>query len=245
MRPLIGLLAALLVLAVAPSIAGAAGYTHLLSVSGEFNDAWSETDPADCGENGPGSVNVKFETKHPMRVRVFRDKVGSRPRTKGSGLWVLGKPVGGGWGHAPPLKIDATVTTTDSRVSIPRGPDECLQPDTRYCGTTHPKPALAEVAGYDPKRLYLRTIVADFYFPSGCRVGIVEGWSSPFQQIRGDNGFGDLIFKMPSAKAVRTKKTITLSRSDHYKFTQNRSENGTSVVTDDVSRKVKITLKKL
>jgi hypothetical protein len=76
-------------------------------------------------------------------------------------------------------------------------------------------------------------------------VGIVEGWSSPFQQIRGDNGFGDLIFKMPSAKAVRTKKTITLSRSDHYKFTQNRSENGTSVVTDDVSRKVKITLKKL
>jgi hypothetical protein len=246
MRILVCLLTASILFALTPAGAEAFKYTHKLYVSGELTDNWTEVDPDDCGYNGPGSVNVKFKTTRPIKVRLMRDRVGSRPRTKGSGLWVLAVPGGGGHTHAPDVKVDATITTTDSRVPIPVAPNiDCNPIDTRGCGTKKISPALVSVAGYDPKHLYSSDTLGQFRDTTDCETGILTSWNFPYAQSGGDNRFGDFIFKMPSAKSAFKKKTITLTRSNRKTSTAKRSELRPAVVTDDVSRKFVIELKRL
>lgn len=246
MRFVFCLLAASILLALSPAGAGAFKYTHRLYVSGELTDNWSEVDPEDCGLNGKGSLNVGFKTTRPIKVRVLRDKVGGRPRTKGVGLWVLAVPGGGGYTHAGALKVDATMTTTDARIAVPIAPTvDCSPPDTKGCITQKIKPALVKVGGYDLKHLFTSYTLGEFRATTGCEIGRLTSWIFPFDVSGGDNRFGDFIFKMPSASSVRSKKTITLTRSNHKTSTGSRSEARPGSVTDDVSRKVTITLKKL
>ncbi|MBJ7353811.1 MAG: hypothetical protein JHC98_03215 [Thermoleophilaceae bacterium] len=246
MRLLLAMLVASFALVLSPAGAEAFKYTHRLYVSGELTDNWSEVDPEDCGLNGNGSLKVSFKTTRPVKVRVFRDKVGSRPRTKGVGLWALAVPGGAGHTHAPPVKVDATMTTSDARVPVPIPPTfECSPNNTKGCGTQQIKPALVKVGGYDPKNLYSSYTLGEFRSTTLCEIGRLTSWIHPFDISGGDNRFGDFIFKMPSASSVRRKRTITLTRSNHETASGPRSENGPGSVTDDVTRKFTITLKKL
>lgn len=246
MRFLVCLFVASIIFSLTPAGAGAFKYTHRLYVSGELTDNWSEVDPEDCGSNGSGSVNVKFKTTRPIKVRLLRDKVGSRPRTRGVGLWVLAVPGGGGYTHAPAVKVDATITATDSRIPIPVAPNtECEPIDTRGCGVKRISPALVSVGGYDPKRLFSSYTLGEFRDTTSCEIGNLTSWTSPYANSGGDNRFGDFIFKMPSAKSAFKKKTITLTRSNQKTATGKRSDSRPAIVTDVVSRKLTIELKKL
>ena len=225
-------------------------YTHRVDISAELTDTWSVTDPASCGSNGDGSLKVTLTSNGVTRIRPFISKFGGRPRSRKAGVWVLGVPGGGGVTHMRSRKATGTITTADNTVTGPNTeyPGEpCYQPDKSDCKTKALKRALVGASGWDLKNLY-----ADFYAGGGsfrnltsCRVGVLGSWTYPYNVAGGINRYSDLLLKMPSARALKTKPVVTITATDHKTSTGKPSENSTESITDNVTRTMTVTFTKL
>ncbi|MGH2905759.1 MAG: hypothetical protein ACRDKI_03205 [Solirubrobacterales bacterium] len=242
MRRFVLLLAAVAVLACFPAEAAAFHYTHRVTISAELTDNWSTDDPVDCGIYGSGSVTIKLATDGSTRIRPLYSKYGARPKGRKLGILVLGVPAGGGVTHMGARKSSGTMTTVDNTTTHPNSPpeDPCVPIKKDGCGTLNIKRATLRASGYDPKHIYGSAFLNSW---ASCQTGNLENWTQPRELVPGFDKLGNLLFGPTSArKLARSRKTV-LTQSDHKVTTVVRNNGITT--TDDVTRKMTITITKL
>ena len=242
----LALILSLAVLIGIPAEASAFKYTHKITATGTLTDNWTISDSEDCGPVGSGSVSLEFSTIGTKRIRPLIDKVAARRNSKKAGSWVLAVPGGSGFTHMGTLKGKGTITTVDNSVYRPLTEFPCGTPDKSKCGT-HDLKSFVKISGYDLKNIYGNVNVGsgDFRHISDCQHGALADWSSPPGMKLGVDTEGDMLFKMPSLSAFKNKKTITLTQSDH-KFKSSPAGPLDHVsFTDDVTRKITVTITKL
>jgi hypothetical protein len=223
-----------------------AATTHRVTISGEIVDRWTAKDPASCGINGSGSVTVSFKTHASTRVVPYISEFGGRPRSSKFGVWVLGV-YRTGLTHMGARKADATITTVDDTVRGPNTDDPgtpCAPLDKSDCGTKRFPDAFAEASGYDTRHLY-GGFIGEFDHVTDCHLGGLGSWVYPQTVAPGISRNRDFLLKMPSPRTLRRKRVVVVADSDHRTSTSKTSENSTEVLTDDVTRRLTVTLTKV
>jgi hypothetical protein len=243
----LALIISLAVLVGVPAEASAFKYTHKITATGTLTDNWTISDSEDCGPVGSGSVSLDFSTIGTKRIRPLIDKVAARRNSKKAGSWVLAVPGGGGFTHMGSLKGKGTITTVDNSIYRPLTDLPCGTPDKSKCGTHNLKDVFVTISGYDLKNTYGNVNVGggDFRYISDCQHGALTNWSSPPGMKLGVDDYGDMLFKMPSVSAFKSKKTITLTQSDHKFKSFPAGPLDHVSFTDDVTRKITVTITKL
>lgn len=239
-RAMLILLAALIL--VVPAEASAFKYTHRITATATLTDHWTTKDARECGMVGDGTFTVQMETTASTRIKPLINKVGSRPVGKGSGLWVLGVPAGGGVTHMGPRKAKGTIMLVDN--TVPNGPDCELIP-RKDCGTFSAKGSQISVGGYDLRHLYANAYITSQHLNNtgDCLHGALGSWGRDTSVTGGDNKLGDMLFTMPSLKKFKKKKSLTLTKTDHKTSSTKYSESIS--FTDDVTRTITVKIEKL
>jgi hypothetical protein len=239
-RALLGAAAALLV-ACAPAAAatGIVHATHKVSVEGELVNHWTISEPGPCGLVGDGTLTVKFQTTRPARVLPYIDPFASS-ETGHFGSWIIGVPLPP---HAvkdlPSIKASGTITRVDNTVARPSSDgDPCEPPAKAGCGELplrfHGGLARVKPGRYDKKRISVDLTANDFqYPPKPCGSGDLNEWSD-FRFTGGDRESGLLRLTMPRASALKRRRVVKVTDSDHRATSQN-----------DVTRRATVTFKKL
>lgn len=249
MRLLLAGAGAVIALLVGAAVADAKFHaTHSVTVSGSLVDDWTIDEPDDCGNVGGGSVTVGFAFKKPIEVDAHVDRYAGSEVNGDIGRWVFVRPQGP-FHQITDIHGQAsttTITRVDNTVKRQRPPGEapCEPSDKSGCGATQAKGGLTYLGGYDKKRVMVDLGVVAFSTRGApeCLIGQLDMFSSP-PALAGGTSKGELVFKMPAASKLRRKKVVTVTGTSH-KRTSYGSAGGT-VTTDDVTRTVTVTFKRL
>lgn len=231
----------------------ARAWTHrITSISGEYVDRWTVDDPRPCGVVGEGSVTVKFKLPIAPRVTlVYSRFAGAQP--SGVGSWIVGIPSahGGGLVSSPPRRVTGTITLVDNTTQRPPEPDDECEPLVKSgCGTVALSRASVRLNGYNRRFLYSDLSGVDFRERGGegrmnaCRIGQTTDFTD--RQYSGGTRLGELLLQMPSVSAVARRRVLTVTGTSHKRTaTPDCEYTGTSSCTDDVTRRVTVTFRKL
>lgn len=224
------------------------GYSHRLTVvSGELVDRWTVTDSEPCHVTGGGTMTLKFQFAKTKLVKLIYHPwaAGNIPGKPGS--WVVGIPGPGGGGIRSigwqPAK--GTITLVDNTTQNPPEPDsgDCEPIGKGGCGTfALPSRAISNISGYN--RRFLKADVAGFQFGSRrgeCHLGQVELFT---ERLAGGTRIGELLLRMPSVSTVNRRRTLIVTGTSH-KVTSYPECGGNTSCSDDVTRRVSVTFKKL
>lgn len=243
---LVGSACAVGFLSATPSEAAPEGraWTHrITSLTGEYVDRWTLNDPEPCGLVGDGTVTVKFRMAVTPRVQLVYVRFASA-EPSGYGSWVVGIPSahGGGLVGAPLRPGAGTITLVDNTVQRPPAPgDECPPPEKSGCGTTALSRPLIRFSGYN-RRFLMADLVATLGGRNGCRGGQNDRFTDRF--FTGGTRLGELLLSMPSVATVSRRRVLILTGTTHKRTSSTDCEpDGTC--SDDVTRRVTVTLKKL
>jgi hypothetical protein len=207
-------------------------WTHRLTISGQFVNHWTVSDPTQCGTNGDGSVTVSFKSSKSIHTLVTRER--------GTRHWLLVGLYGSfhQTTFLPPQPATATITTVDNTAPANPAPgDSCLPIDKTGCGTMQFRKPTVKLSGEDAKRLNFNLFSDNFGKP-GCQFGSVTRF--------GDVDFfghrtPELLITMPSPRSFFRKRTVTLTGTSH----DNRSlPDLDATITNDVTRTVTLTFTK-
>jgi hypothetical protein len=249
------ILALLATLVVAVSVASARPsghfrYTHRVTVDGLYVDHWTMDETYPCGRVGDGTVTIKWHFKKLTKVRLFYDKYAGGPNGS-SGSWVLGSPAGGGVGHMPSQPGIGTITLVDNTTQHPPDPGDTCETTTPKsdCGTVALLgPPLVGVTGDGRKRLVADLGRVDFDRRGGagravkCSIGQARTFNDIFFSGRANEG--KLAIPMPSNPAAARRRVLKVVGSSHKQTGTVECARG-DVCTDDVTRKVTVTFKRL
>lgn len=246
------LVAALVACAPAAAASDIVHATHKVSVEGTLVNHWTIDEPDACGLVGDGTLTVTFKTTRPARVLPFIDKFASS-ETGHPGSWIIGVPL-------PPhavkdlrsIPATGTITRVDNTTRRPQSDGEpCEPPEKTGCGTLPlrggrggaPKAAPSR---YDKRRISVAMFSRRFDIPpKPCSSGDLIGWSD-FRLTGGDKESGDLRLTMPGEAALKRRRVVKVTGSDHKRTTlQDRLQPGSEVMTDDVTRRATVTFKRL
>jgi hypothetical protein len=216
--------------------------THKVTISGELVNHWTVSDDRDCAVVGGGTVSTKFKTIAPKRVRPIRN-----PH---SGKWQILVPVKNLYYGMRPEKASGSLTRVDNTTLRPPADpnaEPCeAEPPKAGCGTFPLKKPFAAVGSYDKSRIALDTIGFELRNPSNSLYACLDGdarvWDAD-QELVGGGPDGQVLLKMPSESAFRSKKTVTLTGTTHKK--SSFSEPDAPTTTNDITRKVTVTFKPL
>jgi len=225
-------------------------YSHRATVDGLYVDHWTVDETYPCGRVGDGTVTVKWHFKKVTKVRLFYDKYAGGPN--GSvGSWVLGSPAGGGVGHMPSQAGIGTITLVDNTMQHPPDPGDTCETTTPKsdCGTLPLLgPPLVGVTGDGNKRLVADLARVDFGRRGGagravkCSIGQARAFNDIFYSGRANGG--KLAIPMASVSAVNHRRVVRVVGSSHKMSGTTECARG-DVCTDDVTRKVTVSFKRL
>jgi hypothetical protein len=233
-------------LSASPSEAAPEGraWTHrITSFTGEYVDRWTLNDPEPCGLVGDGTATVKFKMAITPRVALVYARFASA-EPSGYGSWIIGVPSahGGGLVGGPLRRATGTITLVDNTVQRPPAPgDECPPPEKSTCGTTALSRPLIQFSGYN-RRFLKADLVATFGGRDGCLGGQTERFTDRF--YTGGTRLGELLLRMPSAGVVSRRRVLVLTGTSHKRTSSTDCQPNGSC-SDDVTRRVTATLKKL
>jgi hypothetical protein len=243
------------VAAAAVAVAGAAPakrfkYSHRVVVDGLYVDHWTIDEPYACGRVGDGTVTVKWHFKKVTKVRLYYDKYAGGPNGT-SGSWVLGSPAGAGVGHMPSQPGSGTITLVDNTTQHPPDPGDTCEEQTPKsdCGTLALNgPPLVGVSGDGKRRLVADLARVRFDRRGGagrvakCSIGQATDFADIFYSGRANEG--KLAIPMASVSAVARRRVVTVVGSSHKQTGTTECARG-DTCTDDVTRKVIVTFKRL
>jgi hypothetical protein len=225
-------------------------YSHRVVVEGLYVDHWTVDEPYACGRVGDGTVTVKWRFKKLTKVRLLYDKYAGGPNgTMGS--WVLGSPAGGGVGHMPSQPGIGTITLVDNTTQRPPDPgDICEETTPKSDCVTVPLlgPPLVDVTGDGKRRLVADLNRVDFDRRGGagraikCSIGQATTFNDIFYSGRANEG--KLAIPMASISAVAHSRVVRVVGSSHKHSGTNDCVSSVTC-TDDVTRKVTVTFKRL
>ncbi|HEY7632623.1 MAG TPA: hypothetical protein VH817_18100 [Thermoleophilaceae bacterium] len=238
-RANLALILALVASAVLPAASAARKfhYSHRVSISGSLVDHWTINDTRSCGPVGDGTVSVDFHQRRAAKARVEYNRV--------EGRWEALVPTGGLLGGLPAKPVVGTISLADNTVATPPLPGfDCLdQPiDKSGCGTS----SLGGKADIDGVRRGFTADLSSSFRPKHgeCGHGNVESWTQFPQAVGGVNG-GLVRVKMPSPRSFKRHRTVTVTGTVHKSSSFGGSDPDQPKVTDDVTRTVTITFKRL
>jgi len=237
------------------SVAGASTskrfhYSHRVVVEGLYVDHWTVNEPFPCGRVGDGTVTVKYSFKKLTKVRLFYDKFAGGPDGT-FGSWVLGSPAGGGVGHMPMMPGTGTITLVDNTTQRAPDPgDTCSEATPKSdCGVVPLLgPPLVGVTGDGKHRLVADLARVNFDRRGGagrgvkCSIGQATTFSDTFYSGRANEG--KLAIPMASISAVAHRRIVRVVGSSHKRSASSDCASG-DVCSDDVTRKVTVTFKRL
>jgi hypothetical protein len=229
-------------------------WTHRMTVvSGQLVDHWTFDDPRPCGDYGDGTVTVVFRMIKTPRVQLVIDPqhAGNPPSKPGS--WVVGIPGPmGGARDMPAQPATGTITLVDNTKQHPPSPGggPCAQPDKSDCGTLPlSRAAKSLVQGYNRHWLLADLSGVEFNQRGGsgrqvtCRIGgttlFTDGRISGGTPLK-----GELLLRMPSASTVRHRRVLVVTGTSH-KFTSAADCGSGASCSDDITRRVSVTFKRL
>ncbi len=241
-----GFACAVAFLSATPSEAAPEGraWTHrITSLTGEYVDRWTLNDPEPCGLVGDGTVTVKFKMAVNPRVALIYSRFASA-EPSGYGSWIVGIPSahGGGVVGAPVRPGAGTITLVDNTVQRPPEPGgRCPPPENVNCGTKALSRPLIQFSGYN--RRFLK---ADLVSTLGGRNGCLGGQNDRFtdRYFTGGTRLGELLLKMPSVATVSRRRVLVLTATSHKRTSSTDCQPNGSC-SDDITRRVTATLKKL
>ncbi|HVE69480.1 MAG TPA: hypothetical protein VNB64_12955 [Solirubrobacteraceae bacterium] len=218
--------------------AATAAMTHTVSVTGEFVNSWKVADASECAQAGEGKVTVVVRSAA-LRVYPYFDRFQS-----GGGKWIVAVSLGGRRiTDAPYIRAAGTITRTDNTTQNPPIPDTgpCDPLEKPGCGTFPLRRAVGYVGRFDRRRIIARVGGSpEFNAVEPCLAGDVSGWNST--SLVGGNRNFDVMVTMPTAATLRNRPVVVLTGSTR-KVSTDRS--GDKTTTNDVTRKVKVTFRRL
>ena len=217
------------------STAGEAGakfkWSHRVTISGQFVNHWSISDPGPCGTNGAGTVTMTFQNKKAIHTFVNR--------IPGTNHWILVGLYFGQTTFLPPQAANASITTVDNTAPAnqPAYLDSCEPIDKSHCGTKQLRKPRLSLGGLDATRLKFNVFTDDFH-RTGCQIGSVDSF--------GDVDFygtktPQLLVKMPSPRSFFRKRKVTLTGTSHDVRSVPDLD---ATITNDVTRTVTVTFTK-
>jgi hypothetical protein len=229
------LVAILVTVAAAGATAGQADaswkWSHRVTISGQFVNHWSVTDPGPCGTNGDGTVTVTFKNK--KTIHTFVNKV------PGTNAWILVGLYHGQTTFLPRQPAIASITTVDNSAPAnqPAYLDSCDPIDKSRCGTKQLRKPSLSLGDLDATRLRFDVFGADFR-DSGCQFGSATRF--------GDVDFfghktPELPIKMPSFRSFKRKRSVTVTGTSHDVKSVPDLD---ATITNDVTRTVTVTFTK-
>jgi hypothetical protein len=206
-------------------------WSHRVTISGQFVNHWTVSDPGHCGVNGDGTVTIGFKNK--KTIHTFVNKV------PGTNKWILVGLYFGQTTFLPRQPTDASITTVDNTSATnPYPGDTCLPVDKSHCGTKTLRKAGLALQGLDASRLKFELVSSDFRNSSTCAMGSVYRFADVYF-------FGhktpQLPIDMPSFHSFKRKHSLTVTGTSHDVKTF-PDLDGT--VTNDVTRTVTVTFTK-
>lgn len=242
---LVGSACAVGFLSTTPSEAAPEGraWTHrITSLTGEYVDHWKLNSSEPCGLVGDGTVTVKFRMAIAPRVALVYSRFASA-EPSGYGKWIVGIPSAHGPGivDAPRRPAAGTITLVDNTVQRPPEPgDECPPLEKSGCGTSPLRRPLIYLTGYN--RRFLTADLSATFRVGECRIGQTDSFTDrPFS---GGTRLGELLLRMPSVATVSRRRVLILTGTSH-KVTSSTDCEPDGSCSDDVTRRVTVTFKKL
>ena len=218
-------------------------WTHrITSLTGEYVNHWKLNSSEPCGLVGDGTVTVKFRMTTTPRVALVYSRFASA-EPSGYGSWIVGIPSahGGGLVGGPLRPGAGTITMVDNTVQRPPEPgDECPPPEKSGCGTTSLKRPLIRLSGYN--RRFLTTDLLATLRSGQCPFGQTDSFTDRY--FTGGTRLGELLLSMPSVGAVSRRRVLKLTGTTH-KVTSSTDCQPDGTCSDDVTRRVTVTFKKL
>jgi len=206
-------------------------WSHRVTISGQFVNHWTVSDPGPCGTNGDGTVTVSFKNK--KAIHTFVNTV------PGTRHWILVGLYFGQTTFLPPQAATASITTVDNTAPANQPPwlESCDPIDKSHCGTKEYRKARVRLGGLDATRLKLDLTGPDFR-DTQCQIGSVMRF--------GDVDFfghktPELLIKMPSPRSFFRKHSVTLTATSHDIKSLPDLD---ATVTNDVTRTVTVTFTK-
>jgi hypothetical protein len=243
----LGAMVAACAFAAAP--AGAVRMTHTVTIEGELVNNWTVADPSVCGDNGRGTLTVKFKTTRPTQVLPYVDRF-QRAKTGRYGAWLIGVSLPPNLiKHMPYVPITGTITRVDNTTRLPDvNGDDCTEPNAKTgCGTVPLRRGKADIAGYDRTRILAAMVSDSFLARRPCLAGSMERWND-FHLTGGPrNAEGDLIAKMPRPAALKRRSVVRAIGRSHKRTTFSDLGDGDANEesgTNDVTRKIIVTFRR-
>jgi hypothetical protein len=207
-------------------------WTHRITISGQFVNHWTVSDPTQCGTNGDGTVTVTFSNTKSIHAVVTRER--------GSRHWLLVGLYGSfhQTTFLPPQPAAATLTTVDNTSPANPHPDDtCLPIDKSHCGTSQFRKPKVKLGGEDASQLRF-DLFSDRFDTSGCQGGSVTRF--------GDVDFfghktPELLVKMPSFRSFFRKRSVTVTGTSHD---VKSFPDVDATIKNDVTRSVTVTFTK-
>jgi hypothetical protein len=230
-RALVAILIAAAVVGATAGQAEAWPWSHRVTISGQFVNHWTVSDPGHCGVNGDGTVTVTFTNKKTIHTFVTRER--GYPR------WLLIGLYFGQSTFLPRQPTNASITTVDNTSATnPYPGDTCLPVDKSHCGTKSLRKASLALGGLDASRLKFELVSSDFRNSSTCAMGSVYRFADV-------DFFGhktpQLPIDMPSFRSFKRKHSLTVTGTSHD-VKSFPDLDGT--VTNEVTRTVTVTFTK-
>jgi hypothetical protein len=146
----------------------------------------------------------------------------------------------------PAQPATGTVTFVDSTTQNPPDPgsSDCTPLDKSGCGTfAFPRGAKSSISGYNRRFLKADLFGAPFSpRRGGCHVGQLSNFT---ERLAGGTPLkGELLIRMPSVRVVAHRRVLTVVGTSH-KLTTYTDCGGDTSCSDDVTRRVSVTFKKL
>jgi hypothetical protein len=226
-------LLAAVVLAVMASNADARfAWTHRVTISGQFVNHWTSSDPTQCGTNGDGTVTVTFKNSKSIHTLVTRER--------GTRHWLLVGLYGSfhQTTFLPPQPATSSITTVDNTAATNPFPgDTCLPIDKSHCGTMQFRKPRVYLEGEDASHLRF-DLFSDSFGKPGCQFGSVTRFGDP-------DFFGhktpQLLIKMPTFRSFSRKGSVTVTSTSHD---VKSFPDVDATITNDVTRTVRVTFTK-
>src|SRR5919197_5606011 len=223
-----GLIACLVAAAVVGGTAGQAEawpWSHRVTISGQFVNHWTISDPGHCGINGDGTLTVTFKNKKP--IHTFVNKV------PGTNKWILVGLYFGQTTFLPLQPADASMTTVDNTSATnPYPGDTCEPVDKSHCGTKQLRRTTLNLRGLDATRLKFDVVSHDFRRYADCQMGSIYYFADVFF-------FGhkkpDVLINMPSFRSFKRKHSLTVTGTSHVVKSVPDLD---ATITNDVTRTV-------
>ena len=163
----------------------------------------------------------------------------------GYGSWIVGIPSahGGGLVGGPRRPAVGTITLVDNTTQRPAEfpGDVCPPQEKAGCGTFALKRAMIDFDGYN-RRFLTANLGASF---QRAQCGIGQTYSFTDRTFTGGTRLGELLLRMPSVATVSRRRVLIVTGTTHKKTSSADCQPDDGTCSDDVTRRVTATLKKL